>query len=944
MRSALAGLGILAGPPGTRPAADTVMFRPVAGLPAGTVDGWAVTLRGQTFDYHSAHPGLRASLLVRSLDSTAGVAWRSEPVPAGPGPVRLAWLAAMDVTDPGQTPVEFHLIIAGRHRLRIPEPIDTLDWEIADSSGLSLSFHRLTVDQFGDVHGRFVLSVPRPLAPAGQPVECEVHGQTAGRMSWFILYLTGMRPAAAVVPEQALLRTKSGPRQAIRLDVWNPWEPLALTATVGGRSDTSWTAATGGSTLWLGVAPVRAPGRTSLVLTVGGQVTHWDQVALEPVVPRDFYLINHAHLDIGYTATQAEVLERTWAGYDSAMALAERTRSYPPEARFRWNVEGLWPLDELASRDSARAGRVLAAVRRGELSLNGSYANLMMGLSSGRELAMMFETARRLRATAGVSITTATLSDVPGAPAALVETLARVGIRWFSTGPNYQPSLPMQGDRIGRTITGLGDRPFWWVGLDGRDSVLVMMAGRGYSWMHRFPAGRIRVQDAAFLTDYAAALTRDRYPYAIVQVRIAYGGDNGTPDARLPDEVRRWNERFVSPRLVISTLPEMFGRFERRYGAALPRLRGDFTGYWEDGALSTAREQVMARRSAARIETAEAAAHRRGIALDPELDWRAWKEVLLWDEHTWGADRSISEPDAPDVVAQWRWKQARAFAADSLSRLLLAAAGGGEPPPAPRAGRVWATADSLWNGFVTVRVDRTTGAVTSLRWRGRELADPLRGGLARYRYLVGRDTSRAAGAVVRRIAVVDTGPAIGRLEIVAEAPGTTGLIQSIMLRAGSADVEIVTTIDKVAVREKEAVHLAFALAVPGATIRFDPAGTLVRADRDQLAAANRNVVSAASVVDASNARFGVTIATPDAPLWQVGGLTAEAFKRSDATEAWLDRTLPGSELVAYLMNNYWHTNFKADQSGPVTFRFVLRPHGPFEPIAARRFGAAERLR
>jgi hypothetical protein len=38
------------------------------------------------------------------------------------------------------------------------------------------------------------------------------------------------------------------------------------------------------------------------------------------------------------------------------------------------------------------------------------------------------------------------------------------------------------------------------------------------------------------------------------------------------------------------------------------------------------------------------------------------------------------------------------------------------------------------------------------------------------------------------------------------------------------------------------------------------------------------------------------------------------------------------------MNNYWHTNYKADQPGPVTFDFVLRFHGPFHLEAARKFG------
>ena len=42
------------------------------------------------------------------------------------------------------------------------------------------------------------------------------------------------------------------------------------------------------------------------------------------------------------------------------------------------------------------------------------------------------------------------------------------------------------------------------------------------------------------------------------------------------------------------------------------------------------------------------------------------------------------------------------------------------------------------------------------------------------------------------------------------------------------------------------------------------------------------------------------------------------------------------------MNNYWHTNYKADQEGPVTFRYAVRPHGAFRADEAARFGAEAR--
>ena len=50
----------------------------------------------------------------------------------------------------------------------------------------------------------------------------------------------------------------------------------------------------------------------------------------------------------------------------------------------------------------------------------------------------------------------------------------------------------------------------------------------------------------------------------------------------------------------------MFAEFERRHGAGLPVRTGDMTPYWEDGAISSAAEEIMARAAARRLAQAGA--------------------------------------------------------------------------------------------------------------------------------------------------------------------------------------------------------------------------------------------------------------------------------------------------------------------------------------------------
>jgi hypothetical protein len=86
----------------------------------------------------------------------------------------------------------------------------------------------------------------------------------------------------------------------------------------------------------------------------------------------------------------------------------------------------------------------------------------------------------------------------------------------------------------------------------------------------------------------------------------------------------------------------------------------------------------------------------------------------------------------------------------------------------------------------------------------------------------------------------------------------------------------------------------------------------------------------------SNADAGVSIATLDAPLLQLGALTDER-QNDRGSRNWRERTAPGTTVYAYLFNNYWHTNYKAYQQGPLTYRFVLRPHAGYDALSLRRF-------
>ena len=227
-------------------------------------------------------------------------------------------------------------------------------------------------------------------------------------------------------------------------------------------------------------------------------------------------------------------------------------------------------------------------------------------------------------------------------------------------------------DRAAALHVEWGDRPFYWQSQSGTDKVLVWQAGRGYSWFHGWLAGRLSVCGVEPIWNYLQELETDEFPYNTCYLRYTVHGDNGPPDELMPDVIRAWNERYDSPQFRITTTKEFFTAFEEQYGEYLPTYGGDMTPTWEDGASSTARETAMNRESAARLTRTEIL----WSMLSPESDYparelaEAWKNVLLFSEHTWGASASGPDPYSQFTKDLWAGKKMYADSADVQSRRL----------------------------------------------------------------------------------------------------------------------------------------------------------------------------------------------------------------------------------------------------------------------------------
>jgi hypothetical protein len=389
----------------------------------------------------------------------------------------------------------------------------------------------------------------------------------------------------------------------------------------------------------------------------------------------------------------------------------------------------------------------------------------------------------------------------------------------------------------------------------------------------------------------------------------------------------------------------------------------------------------------------------------------AWNAVNLWNEHTWGAWNSVSDPDNPGVLAQWKIKQGFAQESRTLSQELLGrqtsspnSAGSNvfevintctwprtdliflnstessagdlvvdergqpvasqrltdgrlvfraqgvpalgsmrytvRPGPASQVKGVTVKGWSMQNQSLRVAIDSTTGAVRSVYdiSTGRELVpDQIGEALNSVIVVAGTDPSHRTTGGTARIRAGEKGPLLVSLISEATAPGIHTVTREVSLVDDLGRIDIQNTIEKQAVREKEAVYFGFHLNVPAAVTRLDLGWGYIRPELDQLPGSCKDFFSVQRWVDVSGPQGGVTWATSEAPLVSLGELVDERFHNSGPA-GWKTRTASSPLLHSWVMNNYWHTNYKADQEGRSSYRYSLKPHRGFDPVEAYRFG------
>lgn len=418
-------------------------------------------------------------------------------------------------------------------------------------------------------------------------------------------------------------------------------------------------------------------------------VTMWT----DPRLVREVYVVSKTHLDLGFTDFAHAVKQRYFEVFiPQALRLAHDLRHADSDIRYVWTT-GSWLLYHFLEQAAAGPRKQMEeAIASGDIVWHGLPFTTHTELLDEATMRYGLSLSQRLDQRFGKQTVAAKMTDVPGHTRGVVKYLAEAGIRYLHIGVNAFSAVP--------------DVPalFRWCEPSG-SSVIVHYDKASY--------GDVTIS-----------------PDGCVALALSHTGDNHGPHDREALMARYAQLRRLFPAAVIrATGLNEFAHHLDSIRDNLPTITQEIGDSWIHGVGSApgkvARMRALMRSMAGQKPDAPA-----------DLDG-FYDNLLCVAEHTWGMARAkLNDYRAysPAALAELRktercreveasWDEQDAYithAVESLSDPALRQAAATalkqlDPDPIAAAGRRTFDADAELNsGTVTVRFDRTTGAISDL--------------------------------------------------------------------------------------------------------------------------------------------------------------------------------------------------------------------------------------
>lgn len=148
-------------------------------------------------------------------------------------------------------------------------------------------------------------------------------------------------------------------------------------------------------------------------------------------------------------------------------------------------------------------------------------------------------------------------------------------------------------------------------------------------------------------------------------------------------------------------------------------------------------------------------------------------------------------------------------------------------------------------------------------------------------------------------------------------------------------VDFVYFINKKMVIDPEGIYIAFPFKLEEGQLSFDVQGGEIRAGIDQIPGSSNDWNTVQNYTRLSNNSAQVVLSSPETPLFQMGGINTGRYKAGAKPET--------THIFGWPMNNYWVTNFNAEQHGGFTWSYSITTSAHCGATEAAHFGWENRV-
>ncbi|MFC5404091.1 DUF5054 domain-containing protein [Cohnella soli] len=325
------------------------------------------------------------------------------------------------------------------------------------------------------------------------------------------------------------------------------------------------------------------------------------------------YVVFKTHVDLGFTDLPSQVTKQyTQDMAHDVISICDKTAHFPVGHRFVWTVPS-WVLDEsLQQADEELRGKLEKLVEAGQLSWHGLPFTTQTEFCGLEEWIRGLYVAARLSERFGKKTRSAKMTDVPGHAWMLPSLLKGAGIDFLHLGVNAC-SLPVDVPRL-----------FFWEGPDGKQ-VLTFYSKGEYG---------------------TSLLPPDDWHYP-VWLALQQTHDNAGPqdETVITEILAKTRAAHPNAKVVVGTMDDFAADFLSRGFTDIPVVRKDLADTWIHGVGSYPNEVSLIREVRSETVSKEMMAAFQKLetgespfAADIE---EAYKEALLFGEHTWGHDVKI---------------------------------------------------------------------------------------------------------------------------------------------------------------------------------------------------------------------------------------------------------------------------------------------------------------